>query len=72
MAEELASSWQLLRILLEVVGRRSAVLRTKGWGCFVFAVVVAAMMLLVRVGVGRMWVSVLSRCLGGRNAVAVR
>jgi hypothetical protein len=73
VGEELASFSQLLRFPLEVVGRRSAVLRMKGWGCSVFAVVVAAMMILVRVEVERTQrVSVLSRCLGERSAVAVR
>jgi hypothetical protein len=70
--EEPASFWQLLWLLLRVGVRRSAVLRTKGWGCSVFAVVVAAMMLLVRVEIERLQVFVLSRCLGGRSAVATR
>jgi hypothetical protein len=73
VAEELASSSQLLHFPLGVEVRRSAVLRTKGWGCCVVAVVVAAMMLLVRVGVGRVqWVSVWNRCLGGRSVAVVR
>jgi hypothetical protein len=69
---ELASFWQLLRPPLEVVVLQSVVLRMRGWVCFGSAVVVAAMMLLVRVELEEVLVSVSSRCLSGRIAVAVR
>lgn len=72
VVEVLASFSQLLRIPLEVEVRLSAALRMKGWGCSVFAVVVAATMLLVKVEVGVMRVSALIQCLSGRSVVVVR
>jgi len=70
--EELASFSRLLRLPLEVVVHQSVVLRMRVWGCSVFAVVVVAMMPLVRVELEGTRVSVLSRCPGGRSAVVVR
>ena len=70
--EELASSLQLLRLPLEAVARRSAVLRMKGRGCSVFVVDVAATMPLAMAELEVMQVSVTSQHPNGRSAVGVR